>query len=91
MHFYLNLVMLSDEIRNLVLTRRFLSESIRQIAKNLQLKKCSVETKISYKKKVIKQKRGPKMKIIIIHLLISEIGLNSQILFKQIHLFLINE
>ena len=55
--------MFSDEIRNLVLFRRSLGESIRQIAKNLQLKKCSVETIISYKKKVIKQKRGPKMKI----------------------------
>ena len=41
--------MFSGEIRNLVLFRRSLSESIRQIAKNLQLKKCSVETIISYK------------------------------------------
>jgi len=62
-NFYVNLVMFSDEIKNLVLFRRSLAKAIRKITKNLQLKKCSIETIISYKKRVIKQKGGHKMKI----------------------------
>jgi len=55
--------MISEEVRQIVLFRRSQGESIRQIAKNLNLKKSSVETIIRYKRKVHKSKSGPKKKI----------------------------
>lgn len=55
--------MISKEILNIILYRRSLGESIRQIAKNLNIKKASVDSIIYYKNKVHKKKRGPKNKI----------------------------
>jgi len=55
--------MIPNDIRNIVLYRRSLGESIREIARNLNIKKGSVESILLYKKKMHKNKRGPKTQI----------------------------
>lgn len=55
--------MYSKELRNIVMYKHSLGESYRQISVDLNMKINAVKTIITYKLKVHKQKRGPKMKI----------------------------
>ena len=55
--------MYSEELRKLAIFQRCNGETLRKISQNLNVSMSTVQTLLTYKPKVQKQKRGPKCKI----------------------------